>query len=267
MNHLLGELHINPILRAALLIVIGFFVARLVSMSLNKALSRRLTAQQAMLTRRITYYLILLLFVASTIQELGFHISALLGATGILTIAIGIASQTSLSNIISGIFIIGEKPFEIGDTIKVDQIQGEVIAIDFLSAKIRTSENTMVRIPNETLIKSLITNISYFPIRRAEIPIGVSFNSNLEKVERILAGIAEKNIYCLAEPKPSFLVLGFGDSALNLQFSVWSNREHFNDLKNSIQNEIIKKFEEYGIEMPFPSHSIYTHTNYAHEKK
>ncbi len=151
---LLAEFHIGTTPRAILLVLLGFFVARGLSKLINNSFNKRLSLHQATLLRRFTFYLILTLFAISAVQELGFHLSALLGATGILTIAVGIASQTSLSNIISGIFIIGEKPFEIGDTIKVNDMQGEVLAIDLLSVRIRTNDNTMVRIPNETLTES-----------------------------------------------------------------------------------------------------------------
>lgn len=251
------EFHIGSTAHAIVLIVIGFIVARLLSVSFNKALKRRLTAQQAMLLRRVTFYVVFLLFLASAIQQLGFHISALLGATGILTVAIGIASQTSMSNIISGIFIIGEKPFEIGDTIKVNEIQGEVIAIDYLSVKLRTSENTMVRVPNETLIKSNVNNLSYFPIRRADLTLSVSYKSDLDFVKKILLEVATKNEYCLAEPKPSFLIASFGDSAINLQFFAWSTNANHQELKNTLQTEIKQAFTKHQIEIPSLTHSLY----------
>lgn len=180
----LTQTHVENMLRAIAVIISGYVIARILSSSLDRGLRKRLTPQQSMLLRRIVFYVVLILFLATAIQELGFQISALLGATGILTVAIGIASQTSLSNIISGIFIIGEKPFQIGDTIKVNELQGEVVSIDFLSVKIRTSENTMVRIPNEVLIKSPVTNISYFPIRRADLLVSVAYKADIEFVKK-----------------------------------------------------------------------------------
>lgn len=248
---------IEPFARAAVLIVIGFFAARLISASIVKTAIKHVTPQQSMLLRRITFYFVFVLFLASAIQHLGFNIGALLGAAGILTVAIGIASQTSMSNIISGIFMIGEKPFEVGHQIKINDVHGEVLSIDLLSVKLRTLDNTMVRIPNEMLIKSEITNLYYFPIRRADLNIGVAYKEDLEKVKNILMTVANKNPLCLMEPKPLFQILSFGDSAINLQFSVWASRDHFVDLKTNIQAEIKQSFAENNIEMPFPSRSLY----------
>lgn len=256
--NILSEFHLGATPRAVLLIIIGFFLARVVSGSIKKAFSKRLTMQQAMILNRGAFYLILALFIASAIQELGFSIGALLGATGILTVAIGIASQTSMSNVISGIFIIGEKPFEIGDTINVNNLQGEVIGIDFLSVKIRTSENMMVRIPNELLIKSPVTNISYFPIRRTELVLTVNFKADFEQIKKILLKIAEDNAVCLPDPSPSLLLTSINDAALNLQFCAWSKKENCNELKSSLLKEIKTAFTHYGIESPVPLHTWQT---------
>lgn len=256
-NKILAEFHVGPITRALLLVIIGIFLSRLLSASINKALRRRLRPHKAMIVRRILFYFVLILFLISAVQELGFNISALLGATGILTVALGIASQTSMSNVVSGIFIIGEKPFEIGDTIKVNDMQGEVLSIDFLSVKIRTNNNTMIRIPNEVLIKSAITNVSYFALRRVDLILGISYRESLNVVRKVLLKVANDNPLCLDEPQPYIGVDGFGESTVNVQFYVWGKKGDYNELKSSIQADIKKAFKENDIEMPFPSRTLY----------
>jgi small-conductance mechanosensitive channel len=248
--------HIEPIISAALLVLTGYLIARILSSSIAKTFLKQLTPQQYMLLRRFIFYFVIILFIASAIEQLGFHISALLGAAGILTVAIGIASQTSMSNVVSGLFMIGEKPFEVGDQVKVGDAQGEILSIDLLSVRIRTNDNTMVRIPNELLIKSAITNLSYYPIRRADLKIGISYKEDLDKVKKVLMDVADKNPLSLIEPRPLFQVLEFGDSSINIQFSVWSSRPHFIELKNTVQTEIKKAFDKQGIEMPFPTRTL-----------
>ena len=254
---LLEQYHIGTTLRAALLLLIGFFAARLLSLSISRALNKRLTRQQSMLLQRFIFYFILSLFVASAIQQLGFNIGTLLGATGILTVAIGIASQTSFSNIISGIFIIGEKPFEIGNTIRIGEIEGEVLSIDLLSVKIRTADNMMIRVPNETLIKSAITNISYFPKRRIDLKLCVAYKENIDHVKQTLFTIAEKNSLCLKDPHPQFTIIGFGETITNIRFCVWATREDFDAAKTSVQEDIKTTFSHVGIEIS-PSRSLYS---------
>ena len=100
-----------------------------------------------MLLQPGSFYLILCLFLVSALVELGFSLGVLVGTAGILTVAIGFASQTSMSNLISGLFLIGEQSFAVGDIIKIDQITGVVLSIDLLSTKLRTFDNTYVRLP------------------------------------------------------------------------------------------------------------------------
>jgi small-conductance mechanosensitive channel len=250
--------HIEPVISALLLLLTGYAVARILSISVAKTFLKQLTPQQYMLLRRFIFYFVIMLFGTSAIEQLGFQISALLGAAGILTVAIGIASQTSMSNVVSGLFMIGEKPFEVGHQIKVGDTQGEVLSIDLLSVRIRTNDNTMVRIPNEMLIKSAITNLTYYPIRRADLKVGVAYSADLAHVKEVLFDVATKNPLSLMDPRPLYQILEFGDSSINIQFSVWSSRAHFVELKNSIQAEIKKAFDKQGIEMPYPARSLFT---------
>lgn len=250
------KFHITDILSAVFLMALGYIIARLASSGITRLSKNRFTPQQAMLAQRFIYYTILILFFISAIQQLGFRISAILGATGIITVAIGIASQASLSNIISGLFILAEKPFEIGNTIKVNDIEGEVVSIDLLSVKIRTGENMLVRIPNESLVKSAITNLSYFPNRRIDFSISLALKEDLSKVKKTLFSIAEKNHLCLKVPEPVFLVKGFGDYAISIQFSVWAMNSDINGVKNNFLNEIKTAFSVAEIETPSTANSL-----------
>ena len=209
-----------------------------------------------MIVSRAVYYLLLGLFLVSALHELGFSLSILMGAAGILSVAVGFASQTSASNLISGLFLIVERPFSVGDVITLGNTTGEVLSIDLLSVKLRTFDNLYVRIPNETVIKSEVTTLTKFPIRRIDLQLGVAYKEDISKVRDLLFEIAENNPLSLEEPKPLFIFLGFGDSSINLQFSVWAKRENFLDLKNSIQTEIKTAFEQAGVEIPFPQRTL-----------
>ncbi len=244
------------LLRALVIASIGFVVARAASAAVLKVMGKFLDAQQRMIVSRAVYYLLLGLFLLSALHELGFSLSILVGAAGILSVAVGFASQTSASNLISGLFLVVERPFSVGDVITLGGTTGEVLSIDLLSVKLRTFDNLYVRIPNETLIKSEVTTLTKFPIRRIDLKLGVAYKEDIGKVHELLLKLAEKNPLSLEEPKPLFIFLGFGDSAINLQFSIWVKRENFLDLKNSIQEEIKSAFEYEGIEIPFPQRTL-----------
>lgn len=245
------------ILRLILLIFIGLPILYFLSRWLRKYLVNKISAQQAMVVEKLVFYSGILIIVISILNDFGFKLSHLLGAAGILGIAIGFASQTSVSNIISGFFLIGEKPFGVNDVIKVGDTTGEVLSIDMLSVKLRTFNNRFVRIPNETLIKSEITNITKFPIRRVDLNIGVAYKEDIGKVRTVLLEIAQKNPLCLNEPEPIIILDGFGNSSVDIFFGIWASSQDWLQLKNSITEEIKLRFDSEGIEIPFPHISLY----------
>jgi small-conductance mechanosensitive channel len=244
-------------LKALVKVLVGLALGRLAGNGLARLFAEE-DAQRAMIIRRGVFYGIAGLFTASALMELGFDLSVLLGAAGILTVAIGFASQTSASNVISGLFLLGERPFAVGDIIRVNGTTGEVLSVDLLSVKLRTFDNLFVRIPNETMIKSEVTNLRRFPIRRVDLQVGVAYKEDLREVREVLLEVAERNPLCLEEPAPLIIFRGYGDSSINHQFSVWAKTEHFLELRNSIPVEIKEAFDEHGIEIPFPHRTLYT---------
>jgi small-conductance mechanosensitive channel len=245
------------IVRALLILIAGFILARFASRVVHRFFRDSASPHVAMLAQRGIYYLLLAVFIMWALYELGFSIGVLLGAAGILTVAVGFAAQTSMSNLISGLFLIGEKPFKIGDLIKVDQTVGEVLSIDLLSVKLRMFDNTYVRIPNETIIKNQTSTLTKFPIRRVDLQLGVAFKEDIARVQEVLFEVADRNPLCMEEPQPLFILQGFGDSAIKIQFSVWVRREEYLTLRNQMYVDIKAAFDREGIEIPFPHRTLY----------
>ena len=257
---LLKASHLYALIQAFLLFIVGFIVARLVSGAIVNLVKHKMTVHGQLLLKRSIFYGILVLVSISALDNIGIDLSILLGAAGVFTVALGFASQTSASNLISGLFLMIERPFSITDVIKVNDITGEVISIDLLSVKLRTFDNLFVRIPNESMIKSAVTTLTKYPIRRADLKIGIAYKEDIETVRTILLDIAAKNLICLVEPAPVFILTGFGSSSVDIQFSVWARRENFLTLKNTMYMEIKKTFDQQGIEIPFPHVSLYAGT-------
>lgn len=243
--------------RAGILLILGLVLSSLLSRGLVRLLVARLSAHQQVMLRRLVFYLVLTLFLVMALREAGFDLSVLLGAAGVFTVAIGFASQTSASNMISGFFLLAEKPFQIGDFIEVENTQGSVIGIDMLSVKLRTTDNRYVRIPNETIIKSRVVNLTRFPVRRVDQVVGVAYKEDLAKVKQLLLDIAEADPLCLEEPKPFVWVMDFGASSVDLQFSFWVRRTDILEVRSRMAETIKASFDREGIEIPFPHTSLY----------
>ncbi len=248
---------LNMVLRVILTLAIGIPLIILLKKLTKRIVTDRFSPQSEQLIVRFVYYISMLILLVSVLNEFGFKLSALLGAAGVVGIAIGFASQTSVSNIISGIFLISEKPFVVGDVIEVAGIRGTIESIDLLSLKLKTFDNQFVRVPNETMIKSEVTNLTRFPTRRVNINVGVAYKEDLQKVRELLAGIAEAEPLALKDPAPVILVEKFGDSSIDLLLGVWGKTEEFFDLKTSLIIRIKETFDSHNIEIPFPHLSLY----------
>ncbi|MEZ4322940.1 MAG: mechanosensitive ion channel family protein [Myxococcota bacterium] len=220
---------------AATLFVIGVVLALVLG---QLATRLPLAAGLERAIRRLVMAVVGAVFVAASLQALGYDLSVLLGAAGFATVALGFAAQTSASNAISGVFLLGERPFAVGDTVEVGGTRGIVLSIDFLSIKMRTFDNIYVRVPNETVMKSEIRNLSRFPVRRVDLVIRVPHDADLGLVRSILLGTADTEPLALAEPAPQIMFQGYGESGAELQLSVWATREHFLELKNALAEAV-----------------------------
>ncbi|WP_019218285.1 mechanosensitive ion channel family protein [Legionella tunisiensis] len=181
----------------------------------------------------------------------------MLGAAGVFTVAISFASQTAASNLVSGIFLLFERPFKVGDTIEVKGINGIVDSIDLLSTKLKTPDNKLVRIPNEAMIKSEITNLSYFSTRRIDLIISVAYDCNITQVKAMLLAIADNCELVLKDPAPYVTIDNFANAAVELKFMIWVNTVDVSVVRNVLQETIKHQFDREGIETPLPQVTVH----------
>ncbi len=257
--NIFGNVDVEQLLKVILIFLAGFFLIRATRFMLNRCFKKNANPQTRMLISKMVDYIGFALLMMIILAELGLKLSTILGAAGILGLAVGVASQKSLGNIISGIFLVTEKSFEIGDVIRVGDQTGVVYSIDLLSIMLKSFDNLLIRIPNETLISSNITNITRFPIRRLDISVTVSYKDDLTHVMETLKAIAGENTNCLDEPAPFILIKDFADSGISVQFGLWFDKSRYVDTKNSVMQDIHRRFREEGIEIP------YTHIKIVNE--
>ena len=249
--------HFPSLLRSALLLFVGLPLLKALSKMLRRLVQKGISQHAAMIASNALFYGGAALILVMALRELGFKLTALLGAAGVAGVAIGFAAQTSLSNLISGLFLLAEKPFKVGDVLQVGGTTGLVHGMNPLSVTLRTFDNKFVRIPNEYLVKNEFTNVTAFPIRRYDVTVGVAYKEDIARVIEVLRDVADRNPNCLDEPAPLVAFTGFGDSSLNLLLGVWFAKEDFLELRNSIHRDIKERFDREGIEIPFPHRTLY----------
>ena len=233
----------------------GWLLAGIVSKALSRLATKHLDVHRAFLVRRISFYLILILSFVTALNEAGINLSVVVGAAGVASVAIGFASQTSMSNLISGIFVVIEKPFMVGDTIRIGATIGDVSSMGLLSTILKTPDNIMVRIPNENLMKSEIFNVTRYPLRRFDLPLSLSYGADLDRARQVLLEVALQHALALKEPGPSVTFRDYGLSSINITFSVWVKTLNFGEASYQISVLVKTALDRAGVDLAVPARS------------
>ena len=249
----------GPLARALVVLVsimLAYVAGKMAGRGIERALSTALDKHQIMVAKKLAFYGVLVLGTLTGLNEAGINLSVLVGAAGVVSVAVGFASQTTMSNLISGIFMLIERPFMSGDLIRIGSTTGEVTAVGLLSTILKTAENTMVRIPNESLMKSEITNLTRYPLRRVELEIGIPYSADIGRARLVILGaVSELTVTCM-EPEPSFMFKSFGESAVNVSVAFWVAKDRVLDAQLMGAEAVKKAMDLASIEMPFPQRSL-----------
>jgi small-conductance mechanosensitive channel len=208
---------------------------------------------------RVTGYALLALGFYISLQMVGVNLSSLAIIAGAIGVGLGFGLQNIISNFISGLIILAERPIAIGDRVEIGGVSGQVREISLRSTTLATNDNIAIIVPNADFITQRVTNWSYDDPRvRYRIPFGVAYGSDLEKLRRLMLEVAEEHPKSLKDPTPELFFVGFGDSSLNFELGVWSDgvtvapRRFRSDLLFAIE----KKLRENNIEIPFPQRDV-----------
>ncbi len=201
---------------------------------------------------KVVVYGIILIGVVAALSPFGIQLTGLLMVGGFASLVIGFAAQTVFANFFSGLLLYVERPFKIGDPIKVLDYVGRVEDISMVSTKIRTWDGVLVRIPNEKLMNSDISNYSKSVARRVDIPIGISYKSDIEKAREALRRMLEEHPLVLVYPPPKVYVVDYSDSAIVLKLRCWVPTSMWFETYMELVAKVKATLDEAGIEIPFP---------------
>ena len=239
------------IIGAVLIIFIIWTIFKLISRGIKRIPEAKMQTHYRNLVSKMVSYLFYFLVAMYILSLFGVKLSAIWGAAGIAGVAIGFAAQTSVSNLISGIFVLGEKTMKVGDFIIVGGISGTVDEIGLLSVKIHNLDGQMIRIPNSTIINSNFQNNSYFTTRRFTFEVSVAYEADLEKALEVLSKIPESCSTVLKDPEPKVWYDGLEESGISLKLGVWIKPSDLAQTKNEIYIKIVKAFKENNLEIPY----------------
>lgn len=248
------------IIAAMVLFLIGIVLAIIARHLVQRALQRRKSNPQVtILLGRITYWTVLIMMLVVALEQVNFDLTAFLTGLGIVGFTIGFALQDVSKNFVSGLLLLVNQPFRVGDSIKVNDYAGTVIAIDLRATEMHTWDGQVVLIPNGDVFTSVITNYTRATRRRMEIGIGVHPESDLENVRRLTLNTIASLPGVMEDPPPWIYYQEFGESAINFTVYFWVDIKA-SDMFAVKDNAIValkQIFEKEEIDLPYPTSVVY----------
>lgn len=217
------------------------------------------------LFKRFSTIIIYITAVILALDVLGVNIIPFVAGASVAGIAIGFAAKDTLSNIIAGVLLLIDRPFEVGDRIEVwsapanSATWGDVLDVGLRATKIKTTDNIVIVIPNNEIMKRDIINYTTITQEiRVRIPIGIAYDADVKKAKELITGISLELDWVMNDPPPKVVVKTFGDSSVNLEVRVWiKDPRKRMDTISHITDRVKEVFQQEGIEIPYPKRDIY----------
>jgi small conductance mechanosensitive channel len=259
-------------LLAAITFVLVVLVAWLLSRSVRRFLGHwfeRSPVQTSQLLQQFAIAMaskaILIVGLLIALSQLGIELGPALAGLGIAGIAIGFALQDTLSNFASGIMILIYRPFDVGDILDAGGVSGTVRDMNLVSTTILTFDNRTLIVPNNKIWGDTIQNVTAQAHRRVDLEFGVSYDDDLELVEKVLRQVVEEHEMVLEEPAPIIKLHRMDDSALVFICRPWTERDHYWNVYWDVMSRVKEQFDAHGISIPFPQRDVHLYRSGAAE--
>ncbi|AXI99805.1 Mechanosensitive ion channel [Cyclonatronum proteinivorum] len=270
----LGVFHVkgNPVtlgnlLVFSVLLILVFASAKIFSHLLYSRILKKVRMEESIryTLQRITHYVFLIVGVLFSLQFVGIDLSGLAVIFGLLSVGIGFGLQNLTSNFISGIMLLFERPISVGDRIVVGSLEGDVKEINMRSTTINSIDNISIIVPNSDFVSNQVINYSHGDTKiRMRVQVGVSYNSDLDLVLKTMKQSALDHPETLNEPEPIVLLRNFGDSAWDMLLLCWvPNPKMQYRIASDIRCDLVRRFRENNIEIPFPQRDLHLRSNEA----
>ncbi len=260
----LGDVRISllMVVQGALALAVLLWATVLVSGSLERRLDRAtsLSPSVRVLTGKLVKFVLAAVAVLLVIHGLGIDLTALAVFSGALGLGVGIGLQKVIANLVSGITLLMDKSIKPNDVIAVNGTYGWVVSLGARYVSVRTRDGTEHLIPNEELLTQRVENWSHSDrVVRLKVPIGISYRSDPRRAIEVCRQAASDVERVLADPPPQCLVMGFGDSSVDLELRIWIDDPQAGraNVINDVLLNVWDGFHAHGIEIPFPQRDLH----------
>ncbi|MEK9728710.1 MAG: mechanosensitive ion channel family protein [Alphaproteobacteria bacterium] len=234
-------------------LILGFWLSGRAASFIRTQTSKisRLDPTLTPILASIARYAGLILTFVVALGQFGIQTTSIIAVLGAAGLAIGLALQGTLSNVAAGIMLLLLRPFGVGDWIEANGISGTVREIGLFSTQIDTFENIYISVPNSSIWSSIIINHSRHDVRRMDIDIGISYESDLDIAEKALLSLTDDE-RVKKDPAPVFLVVAYGDSAITVRLRLFAEYKDFFQLNWDLNRRMKTALESHNIEIPYP---------------
>jgi small-conductance mechanosensitive channel len=254
---LFGDITVFELLVVILVLVLSMLIGKAISLYIRRSLKDRVKKEHQRSIVRITYIIIMIFALFMILPILGIDPSGLVVAAGFLGLVIGLASQSVLGNLIAGIFLVIEKPMKIGDQVDVEGKMGYVEDVKIMSTIIRTYDGVYVRIPNEKVFTTNISNLVAHPARRLEYTVGIRYRDDADNAVAIIKNIINDYPITLKNPEPSVYVRELANSSVDIMVRFWVPSPEWYPVRRALLWKIKTTLEENDIKVPFPQREVW----------
>ena len=257
-----GKVHITlgGTLSLIFFLLLGYLIANVAKFFLEEILLPKLSLRGGLgyAISRVTYYVLLVGIFFAAVTNAGVELNKFTMITGAVGLGVGFGLQNIVNNFASGLIILFERPFRIGDTVEVGGVVGTVKRIGARSSTVLTFQYAEVILPNSNLVSNQVINWTLTSARRrVEVPVGVAYGTNPELALKLLLEVADSNPRIMKDPRPEAFFLGFGESALNLELRFWAAQSIWFELKSEVGLAVFRALRHAGIEIPFPQRDLH----------
>lgn len=237
-------------LRASFIALAGWLVIKYLNRTIKKHIAVLFPDDlRTTLVANIISYLALFVLATIILYEFGINVTALIGAAGVVGVALGFAAQTSVANIISGIFLMIENPFEMGDYIQVSSIEGTIKTMNLFAITLLTANGRVVRISHEQLLKSVIINISKNPNRRYDCTVRFASSQDIQAAVTVIQETAIEIPECLEKPAPFIVTKNISGNYTEIFIGVWTSQKNYPSVNKSFLARLKANLEKAGIKL------------------
>lgn len=238
----------------------AWFIGRMVGMAIHAAMSRLSKGASSILRDMvvgIVRKVIMLIGIVLALGVIGVNVTPLVAAIGAAGLVIGLALQGTLSNFASGILILINKPFELGDAINAGGVTGKVDGLSLVSTRILTFDNQIMYVPNNQIWNGVITNLTGLKTRRVDLTFGIGYKDDMAKAEAIIGDVISRHPKTLKDPAPTIKVHELGDSSVNFIARPWAATTDYWDVYWDITRQVKERFDAEGVGIPFPQRDLH----------